>query len=106
MEQISKTKSERLAIAVKLLLPKTGTDCNIRHALGMHLFRPEGKGHDDVHVFVRCEVSQRSKLQEYGKAHMKVENPIWHFRSNELDRLASGKYDRKGMMKKYFDSLE
>ena len=30
---------------------------------------------------------------------MQAEKPILHCREYELDRLANGKYDRKGMMK-------
>ena len=42
---------------------------------------------------------QESKLSEWCEANMQAEKPILHCRQNELDRLANGKYDRKGMMK-------
>ena len=58
-----------------------------------------GSGYDDVHCFVRCEKVQESKLAEWCEAHMQAERPILHCRQHELDRLANGKYDRKGMMR-------
>ena len=61
-------------------------------------FRNEN-GYDDVHCFIRCEKMQESKLTEWCEANMQAEKPILHCRQNELDRLANGKYDRKGMMK-------
>ena len=62
------------------------------------IFRNEN-GYDDVHCFVRCEKVQESKLAEWCEAHMQAEKPILHCRQHELDRLANGKYDRKGMMR-------
>ena len=62
------------------------------------IFRNEN-GYDDIHCFVRCEKEQELKLAEWCEVHMQLERPTLHCRQHELDRLANGKYDRKGMMK-------